>query len=580
MYVLLIIFDSFHKPNDDRDSEDKEIKRMIASDDDDSSVDDDAKDDQAFGEKKPIKKKVTRNTATVNRKNQRSIQVKIGGATKKTKKAGTAPRGRRNVHSALTALSKKVLDESETPKTSVVAALMASSKPIPGIPSVGSSNSRSSNSGTTGYTPQLKGIARYLVKQQEPNSMHIALLNLLFRSVGGSVETNLDLDTNLEELADNEWDTLVTDVVDVMRETDADRTLLCANPEEKIGFQEYRAIYKEFWYRLGNVLLTHSPQPMSVNDDGDDSEEEEDKPQPFSSNRFQVEMVRDLVSRIAELVQVGQPDLRFGATVAIWELALACMERSVELEQKLQVATRQCKASAGQTRKLQALKQSMDSWKRHKAELEEIVQTAVFQGVFIHRYRDSNKYIRICSVEFLSKLTLLRPDLFLENKYLKYFGWMASDKESEVRVVALQALLAPFHHNKKDTSNKKSSLQINIADMESVCVKFLNRIVDCTEDSQSLQVQEAAMELLLIMLREEFLDEWEDDDGWDQVNLKAIDKNTSFKVRKDALYFVLDQMDCFDTEEDGGDGKSTMSHGLGEKKQVERIESIASWYVR
>jgi hypothetical protein len=140
--------------------------------------------------------------------------------------------------------------------------------------------------------------------------------------------------------------------------------------------------------------------------------------------------------------------------------------------------------------------------------------------------------------------------------------------------------LAPFHHNKKNTTNKKSSLQINIADMESVCVKFLNRIVDCTEDSQSLQVQEAAMELLLIMLREEFLDEWEDDDGWDQVNLKAIDKNTSFKVRKDALYFVLDQMDCFDTEEDGGDGQSTMSHGLGEKKQVERIESIASWYVQ
>jgi hypothetical protein len=39
-------------------------------------------------------------------------------------------------------------------------------------------------------------------------------------------------------------------------------------------------------------------------------------------------------------------------------------------------------------------------------------------------------------------------------------------------------------------------------------------------------------------------------------------------------------MDCFDTEEDGGDGQSTMSHGLGEKKQVERIESIASWYVQ
>lgn len=546
-------------------------------DDNDSSVGDYDKDEQALEEKKPTKRKKTAKKS--NSKKQRSIQVKIGGSAKKRKKAGTAPRGRRNVHAALTALSKKVLDESETPETSLVAALLASSKAIPGIPSVGSSKSRSASSGTSIYTPQLNAIGRNLLKQHEPNSMHIALLNLLFRSVGGSVETSMKPDLDLEEMEDNEWDTLVTDVVEVMRETDADRTLLCANPEEKIGFQEYRAMYKEFWYRLGNVLLTHSPQPGSVNADSDESDVEVEKPQPFSSNRFQVEMVRDLVSRIAELVQVGQPDLRFGATVAIWELALACMERSVELEEKLQVATRQYKASAGQSRKLQALKQSMDSWRRHKAELEEIVQTAVFQGVFIHRYRDSNMYIRICSIEFLSKLTLLRPDLFLENKYLKYFGWMASDKEPEVRVVALQAFLAPFHHTKRNTSNKKSSLQINVADMKTVCVKFLNRIVDCTEDSQSLHVQEAAMELLLIMLREEFLDDWDDDDGWDQVNLKAIDKNTSPKVRKDALYFVLDQMDCFDTEEDGGDGKSTMSHGLGEKKQVERIESIASWYV-
>lgn len=555
-----------------RDSEDEIVDSVMES----AISDAEDVDDESFDEGKKPKRKKSKPAKSFAKKG-RTIQVKTGDAQKKGRKATKAPRARRNVNAALNALSRNILDKSEDPETSLMAALLASSKPIPGIASVKSSNHRNVKAGATMYTPQLIGIARYLLNNHEQNDMQIQLLNLLFRSVGGSIGTNIKEGTDLEEVADDEWNTMVTDVVEVMRESDVDQTLLCANPEEKIGLHEYRAIYKEFWYRLGNAMLTHSPQQATFDEIEADEKEEKDKPQPFSSNRFQVETIRDLLTRITQLVQVGQPDFRFGAVAAIWELATACMERSVELEQKIQVATRQYKASKGQSRKLQALKLSMDSWKRHKAELEEIVQTAVFQGVFIHRYRDSNYNIRICSMEFLSKLTLLRPDLFLETKYLKYFGWMTSDKEAGVRLSALEGLLGPFRHAKNDTSNKKSSLQVNVENMEGVCQKFLERIVDCTEDSESLQVQEAAMELLLTMLRNEFLDDWADDDGWDQVNLKAINKNTSTNVRRDALYFVIDQMDCFDVDDDGNDGKSTMSHYLGEKKQVERIESIASW---
>jgi cohesin complex subunit SA-1/2 len=366
--------------------------------------------------------------------------------------------------------------------------------------------------------------------------------------------------TDLENLDDNEWDHLVTEVVEVMREMD--NPLLCANPHE--GAREYRAIYQEFWYRLGTVLLTHSQ--------GGDAT-------AFSSDRFQVEMVRELVARITELVLVGQPDLRAGATIAVLQLSVACMERTMELEQKLQVANRQYKAAGrNQNRKLQTLQHSMDAWKRHKAELEEIVEGPGFQGVFIHRYRDSNSHIRCMSLEALSQLTLLRPDLFLRDKYLKYFGWMASDKVAVVRVAALKGLLAPFEavakENDNQTTKRPDSLIIDILGMKNVCTKFLNRIVDCTEDSQSSEVQETAMELLLTMLKEEFLDEWEDDNGWDQVNLKALDKNTTPKVRKDALYFILEQLDSFDTEDD--DNKS-QSMSVSDKKQVERVEGIATW---
>jgi cohesin complex subunit SA-1/2 len=509
------------------------------------------------------KTKNTKKSPSPTKKKQptkRAIQVQLGGsANKKATTTKTPKKGGRAVLTALTTLSKKVLDPSETPETSLVAALLAASKPIPGIPS-STSRTTTAHRPSTLYTHQLEGIARNLLQEHEPNSMHIQLLNLLFRSVGGSVETNLPATTDLEEMDDNEWDTLVTEVVQVMRETDTE--LLTANPDERTGPRQYRAIYQEFWYRLGVVLLSHTQEG------GDESQE-------FSSNRFQVELVRELIARVTELVLVGQPDLRGGATIAIWELAKACMERTVELESKLATAQRQHAASKGQSRKLQALTHSMDSWKRHKAELEELVEGPVLQGVFIHRYRDSNPYIRCHSLEFLSQLTLLRPDLFLRDKYLKYFGWMSSDKVAVVRLAALNGLMAPFQH--KPSKRTPTSLELDIYSMQSVCSKFLSRIVDCVEDSQSLQVQETAMELMLSMLQKEFLDDWDDDQGWDQVNLKALDPNTTPKVRKDALYFILEQLDCFDADEDNRSYVSTQT--ASDKKQVERVEGIASWYV-
>ena len=81
--------------------------------------------------------------------------------------------------------------------------------------------------------------------------------------------------------------------------------------------------------------------------------------------------MRELIARMTELVMVGQPDLRAGATLGIYQLAVACAERTVELETKLATAERQYKASKGQARKLQALKHNMDTWRRHKEELEE-----------------------------------------------------------------------------------------------------------------------------------------------------------------------------------------------------------------
>lgn len=370
----------------------------------------DPEDEEEFS---PVRKTKSPSPVKQNRargNSQRAIQIKVGRANLKTRKGNAAgARSSKAIQSALSSLSKKLLDASETPETSLLAALLASAKPIPGIESSVPRTNNAIPHKSTVYTPQLIGIARHLIQEHEPNSMHTQLLNLLFRSVGGSIETNLKGGVDLEELDDDEWDTLVTEVVQVMQECEI--ALFTAAPQDKVGLREYRGIYKEFWYRLGVVVLSHT-----AGTSGNDEELDGASPQAqsFASNRFQVEMMRDLISRVTELVLVGQPDLRAGATMAVFELAKACMERTVELSSKCATAQRQYAASKGQSRKMQALQTSIDSWKRHQAELEALVEESVIQGVFIRRYRDSSAHIRCLSLETLSHLTLLRPDIYLK----------------------------------------------------------------------------------------------------------------------------------------------------------------------
>jgi hypothetical protein len=374
---------------------------MMEEDDENDGID---TDEEEFSPKRPAK--VSPPTKASRPVNRRVVQTKKISSAKNGKNGKT----KRTIQGAVSALAKKFLDPSEIPETSLVAALLAVGKSDSGG---GGSPSRSfASQPATMYTAHLESVARKLLQDHpEAASMHVQLLNLLFRSVGGNLESNLPDNTDLEDMDDAEWGEQVTKVVDVMRESDT--ALLTVEVDDKVGVREYRALYQEFWYRLGIVLLSHT----AGSDDGD-----EDATQKFNSNPFQVELMRDLVSRVTELVMVGQPDLRAASTMAVWELAKASMDRTVELATKLETAHRQHAASKGQPRKLQALQHSMDSWKRHKAELDVLVEEAVIQGVFINRYRDGNASIRRESLDALRQFILLRPDMFLKGMFLKLTG--------------------------------------------------------------------------------------------------------------------------------------------------------------
>ncbi len=556
-----------------------------------------ATDDDSDDEVLPAKPKVKSPQAPKPKQTKSSkVTVKMGRKKDDAEKEVKAPKGeatgknRAVVLRALTLLEKKIQalweegeNKAKEKDDSLVFSLLGAAK-----------GSQRSERGRTGAgesicTLQLEEVARKVIKEHKLDSTkaQIKLINLLFRSVGGSPATDVSEEDDLN-LNDEEWEEAVTNLVEEMRHTPENAILLCADPEgavhavteeistASLGVREYRKIYEEFWYILGRVALsegfaakTKGSAEMELSDDEDS---------PPRSSLFEVELVREIVVRMSELVTVGQPDIRAGATIAVLQLGAASLERTVALGSKLDVATRQLNAShtgsKQMKRKAEGLRLQIDSLKRSRAELEEIVTGLLFQGVFLNRYRDSNMHIRAFSLQWLSRLTLLRPDIFLIDKYLKYLGWMLSDKASCVRQASVSGLLAPFKAAKSATSVGKQFVPTAILDLgalENVVKKFLPRIADCVIDVD-IHVQGSAMELLLALVQGGLLDDCDDNSIWHQVNLRALDPITSPAVRRNALYFVMEQLGPFDVED--GVAKTTP---VSEKVKAERLDSIATW---
>lgn len=524
----------------------------------DSSEEESASEDESVHEK-PTKRAVARQIRP----------IRVHGESKGKRKAPQAKRApaanSRSIQSSFKAAQKKVLHKEETPENSLLAAVL----------SAAATGGAASKSGSR-YTAALTKIAEKFLADhdQDPNKAHVDLFNLLFRSVGGSRDTMLSADKlQLDNVTDDEWEEIITQITESMQVAPKDALLLCADPhgpanvdgsraKPSVLIREFRALYKEFWHTLGVVALTHDVSPDA--NSSDDEEDEEDVPQ--GTSRFQIQTTSDILSRMMEMIGVGQPDIRAAAAIAVYQLSLAMLERTVELLGKQAVAARQLAAAKRSKSevKAKALKHQLDSWKRAIGDLEEIVEGTVMKGVFTRRYCDSNMFIRAESLNSISQFMLLRPDKFLTGTYLKYFGWMLSDKEAIVRISAIDGLAAPYREAEAQ-DGKRGPLAIDTKSMEKVIEKFLNRLTDCVADVD-FNMQERAISFLLVLVRSNLLDSVYDETVWSDINVRALDPNTTPSVRRDALYIVIEQLTPFD------EGDATTDN-----KAFERLDALANW---
>jgi len=689
--------------NDDKNNDDdvevaSEDERSSSSEESDDDGDDDSDDDDndfgakkdkttpdrattaggkngsaAKGAKKTKKTQIRTGRSPVTPQSAKKVGLKGGGAKGsgggRGGGAAAKPAARRAAHQALASLAKNVLPPGETPGlSSLVAGLLHSYRPAREDVELGDVPAASE------YTPNLVALARKViaVHNDRPNRAQLALLNLLFRSVGGSEETDLSLGSDdggggggssrkgsagrrelsdseesdamedagdddeviLDEMDTDEWARVVTDLVDDMRHVPATQILVCADPlgavhqahemaererrtredgeaagadlivdkeESKkhvsAGAVEYRRIYREFWYVLGHVALTDGgmattqnnefesqSQSQAASDDASASAAKEGMGDSTPIVRLDAELVKSIILRIVELSPVGQPDVRAAATLAALSVSHAVLDQSAILVKKMDVASRQYAAAAKskspgkEGAKAEALKVRMESLKRTVEDLEEVVLGPVVQGLLVHRYRDSNEHIRTMCIESLSRFSLQRPDLFLTDKYLKYFGWMMHDKNPRVRCAAFDGLLQPFKAVDDTAKGKAWPVgnenlmieKIDLSMLDHVVAKFLPRIADAVMDPVG-EVQEVAMNLMLVLLKGGFLDDVSDDKLWDQTNQRCLAEDAPAAVQNNALYFILDQLEAFD---DGGENEKAAPD---ERKRAQQLDAIASY---
>eukprot|EP00569_Conticribra_weissflogii_P004744 CAMPEP_0171342406 /NCGR_PEP_ID=MMETSP0878-20121228/14224_1 /TAXON_ID=67004 /ORGANISM="Thalassiosira weissflogii, Strain CCMP1336" /LENGTH=1813 /DNA_ID=CAMNT_0011845061 /DNA_START=84 /DNA_END=5525 /DNA_ORIENTATION=- len=681
---------------EDEDQDDDEGQENQVEDDEQTTTSSSSESDEEFGNQPANAKKTPpRKAAAGGAKSKVQIQIgKNPEAGKGARGTATAAGGRKSkaltarqraINASLAALARTCLPPSERSPSlhNLIAGVLYSFRPaskglassdVGGVLDGDEDMEYRQTSNVTDidmpylspYSQNLQNLASKVIRLHNANAnqAQILLLNLLFRSVGGSPMTDLpwkDGDGNradvsddedvasesgndrddgngskkskskkskdttkaviLDDLDTNDWGRIITDLVDDMRHAPAHQILMCADPlgavhqahvlsrggqsgendeedhrrkksakdtQYSMGVQEFRKIYKEFWYTLGYLALSQGGM-ATTSSNLEDTDPSSGKEINGNSEvvRLDTESAKDIISRIIEMAPVGQPDVRAAATLAALSMSHAILDWSAQLVKKVDVATRQYNAvkrtkGGGKGAKAEGLKIRIDSLKRSVQDLEEAVLGPVVQGLFVHRYRDSNEHIRTMCIETLSRWCLQRPDIFLTDKYLKYFGWLMHDKHPNVRVASITGLLQPFLTVHDAADGKPRALgdehlmmeKIDLASLEHVVAKFLGRITEEVTDVNP-EVQEAAMSLMLMLLKDGFLDDVNDDKVWNRVNLRALARDAPPKVRRDALYFILEQLEAFDEGDDEKESPGRVE--LSERKRAQQLDAIASY---
>ncbi|KAL6056220.1 Cohesin subunit SA-2 [Balamuthia mandrillaris] len=270
-------------------------------------------------------------------------------------------------------------------------------------------------------------------------------------------------------------------------------------------------------------------------------------------------MIQTVLSWTIAIASTSLRPLRHTATLAALQIMKSIITVCNSLKKEYsntakQLKTEQKRVAASNKRssgKLKQLEAKYEDMQEKISELEELMEL-IFKGVFYHRYRDTFPEIRAASIAALGDWIIGYPIKFLSDHYLKYVGWLLSDKEAEVRQSTLEVL------------KKIYSTETALSNLDTFTERFKARMVACTLDV-SPAVSIIATEVVTLLAKHQYLEEEEIE------HVYRLMSDTNVRIRFAAATFVKENL---------LDGPIT-SAVTGKKRVAERqLRSLVEFVVK
>ncbi|KAG9070787.1 hypothetical protein KI688_008327 [Linnemannia hyalina] len=213
---------------------------------------------------------------------------------------------------------------------------------------------------------------------------------------------------------------------------------------------------------------------------------------------------------------------RHTAAVVALNLVMSLAEFASEIQEELNVTNRQLATNQRQkatATKIKQLEKKVAQGQTRKVQVLEWINE-IFVSVYVLRWRDVDPLVRSDCVRELGQWMIAYQDHFVTSSYLKYLGFVLSDKAAAVRLEALKVLAKLYEIDNQPTALRQFT------------ARFTDRFVEMAIGESDTSARLGAIKVATLVHRHGQLEEE------DQVKLSALIFGANAKVRKGIAKFV------------------------------------------
>ncbi|KAG0370714.1 hypothetical protein BGX24_001937 [Mortierella sp. AD032] len=258
---------------------------------------------------------------------------------------------------------------------------------------------------------------------------------------------------------------------------------------------------------------------------------------------------------------------RHTAAVVALNLVLSLSEFAAETQEELNVSNRQLSTSQRQkaaATKIKQLQKKVAEGQARKAQVLKWIDE-IFVSVYVLRWRDVDPLVRSDCVRELGQWMIAYQEYFIASSYLKYLGFVLSDKAAAVRLEALKVLAKLYEIENQPTALRQFT------------TRFTDRFIEMAIGESDTAARLGAIKVATLVHRHGQLEEE------DQVKLSALIFGANAKVRKGMAKFVKARVWEDEVESRMAAGEIVISSSKDStelKKDWIELKSLASFLIK